>query len=152
MKEFDLYEPRQIDFSGLTIIGDWSIKVYTITLNEHFSSPKIQNTVMNSLDILLRKPKASVLPVHHNAFLIMHEAREGVWVLFSWWTGGEMLETEVRFVSFEQPTLLKPTPHDGHLICVWELEVVQHERAAWINYVLMNPRQPDFLKYQTDTL
>ncbi|MEM9894745.1 MAG: hypothetical protein AAF789_00120 [Bacteroidota bacterium] len=152
MEEFDLYKPRQIAYSGITRINDWVIKVYTITLHELFRSSQVYASIMNSLEEMLAKAFSSTLPTHRHAFLIVHEAREGVWVLLSWWTGGEMLETKVQFVSFDAPTLLKSTPHDGHLICVWELEIVQHERAAWIKHVLMNANEPQFLDYQNDIL
>ncbi|MEM8895024.1 MAG: hypothetical protein AAGC88_10635, partial [Bacteroidota bacterium] len=99
MAEFDLYKPRRIAYAGLTRIDDWAIKVYTITLHESFGSHQVRSTVMNRLEEMLAKAFSSALPTHRHVILILHEAREGVWVILSWWTGGEMLETEVRFVS-----------------------------------------------------
>ena len=151
--EFEPYTDRRIDFLGSQAIGDWKVKVYTITMNEHFQSKDTLNAALRSLDSeFIAQAKLSELPTHRHAFLITHEAREGVWILFSWWTGGEMVQTMVRFASYENPLGIYPSPHSGSLVCTWELEVYQHERAAWIRHVLKQSKAPDFMGYLNDGL
>jgi len=151
--EFDSYKDRRIDFLGVQTVEEWSVKLYTITLRERFQSHDTLNAVRKCLEAEFISPAScSTLPTHRHAFLIAHEAREGVWILFSWWTGGEMLETIVRFASYQEPLLICPSPYSGSLVCTWELEVYIHERAAWIRHVLKQSLSPDFINYQNDGL
>ena len=95
-------------------------------------------------------PEKTSLPVYQHAFLITHEAREGIWILLYWWTGGEMLNRSTWFASNENPEDLKHSPEDDRLVCVWELEIIQHERNAWVKHVLEKANQPDFAGYRED--
>ncbi len=153
MNEFKLYKPRKIDFHGIQKAGNWHIKVYTITVNEKFGSLLTLTTVIENLEeLFVKNANSSVLSTHRSAFVIIHEAKEGVWILFSWWTDGEMLATLVRFASFDHPTKIVPSPHEYALVCIWELEVYMHERKAWIQNVLMQASSPDFNGYLKDNL
>ena len=152
MAEFDPYSDRTIAFEGLQSIDDWQVKVYSISQHDRFQAAQSLHDVQAQLPTLLAAVKQSPLPLHRHAFVIVHEAREGIWVLLSWWTGGEMLETITRFVRYAAPEELLPSPHTGALVCVWELEVILHERQAWIRHVLSKAVEPDYARYQTDVL
>jgi len=153
MNEFDTYKDRRIDFQGLHITDGWAVKIYTITMHDQFKSQETLQAILEQLDSLfLAIPRQSKLPIHNHAFLMIHEAREGVWVLFSWWTGGEMIETEVFLASYTAPRVISKSPHPGALVCVWELEIIIHERQAWIKHVLQQAAQPNFSDYQKDVL
>ena len=153
MSEFETYKDRAIEFIGTHHVKDWWIKVYTITLHEKFKAEDTLKAVVKNLEnVFLKTANASNLLTHQHAFVIVHEGREGVWILFSWWTGGEMLETKVHFSSYKNPTIISPSPHSGALVCTWELEVFIHERKAWIQHVLRNSTNPDFKSYQNDSL
>lgn len=151
--EFDSYKERRIDFLGVQMVGEWNVKLYTITLHERFQSHDTLGLVRECMGTeFVPYASRSTLITHRHAFLIAHEAREGVWLLFSWWTGGEMLETIVRFASYKDPLVICPSPYSGSLVCTWELEVYLHERAAWIRHVLKQSLSPDFISYQSDGL
>ena len=153
MSEFDQYKGRNIKFQGLHITDGWALKIYTISMHEHFQSHTTLQSILSQLDSLfLSKARQSTLPTHHHAFLIIHEAREGVWILFNWWIGGEMIESEVFFSSYSTPRVISKNPHTGALVCVWELEVIIHERQAWITHVLKNASDPEFSNYQKDIM
>lgn len=147
---FEQYQPRRIAFHQLVEIEGWFVKIYTITNRPQFASSETLEAAITALPLCLSIPKTSDLPVYNVAFLIVHEAREGAWLLFSWWTGGEMLETEVYFASRAMPDHIQPSPHDGTLMCVWEMEVLWHERKAWIKHVLSQPDHPALLAYIND--
>jgi len=150
---FEAYKPRQILFDDWLHVAGWLVKVYTITINKHFSSKEILKNVKKHIPIWLKATENSNLPTYRNAFAIVHEAREGVWILLSWWTGGEMVETKVFFSSFEAPQIITNSPYNTNaLLCVWELEVFAHERASWIQNILLNSKEPDFQRYQLDVL
>lgn len=152
MAEFDQYKDRKIVYEGVQSTKGWNIKIYTITTKEKFEARDTLGAVIEKLPDEIARAEKSKIPLHKQAFLVIHEAREGVWILLSWWTGGEMIKTVVRFASFTNPKLINPSPHSGALICVWELEVFLHERKAWINHVLKKAENPDFRSYLNDVL
>ncbi|MEQ8238251.1 MAG: hypothetical protein RIA69_03520 [Cyclobacteriaceae bacterium] len=152
MKEFELYKSRNIDFRGVQKVDDWYVKVYTISIHKKFKSDITLDAVLKNSAAFINIPKNSKLPTYEQAFVIIHEAREGVWILFSWWTGGEMLETVVHFSSYLDPALIEPSPHPNSLVCTWELEVFIHERNAWIEHILKKAQKPDFKSYLNDVI
>ncbi len=151
--KFETYQPRTIRFESLVDIDGWQVKVYTITNLDTFSSESILHNGKGQLCNWLRQVENSELPTYKQAFLIVHEAREGVWILLNWWTGGEMIESKVFFSNFDTPKRIEDSPYNtSSLLCVWELEVFAHERASWIAHILNKPSSPDFLAYQNDIL
>ena len=150
---FEPYRPRVIHFDQWVHHDDWTVKVYTISVHDTFASHALRTQVLTQLPTWLKAANSSDLPVYQQAFLILHEAREGVWILFNWWTGGEMIQTKVYFSNFDAPEVITDSPYaTSSLLCVWELEVFAHERAAWIRHVLQNANVPDFASYKKDVL
>lgn len=150
---FETYKSRAITFDRCMGINDWMVKVYTITNKSKFGSEGILRNCKTHLPAWLKGVENSTLPVYKHAFLIVHEAREGAWILLNWWTGGEMIETKVFFSSFDAPSTIKDSPYSTNaLLCVWELEVFAHERASWIEHILSKADHPDYTAYANDTL
>jgi len=145
---FEPYAPRAIYFVDTFQAGDWHVKVYQQTKNEQFSAQKTFDQVLKHLDEWVTIPERTSLPVYQHAFVIVHEAREGVWILLFWWTGGEMLNRSTWFASYNEPVRLLHQPESDRLVCVWELEIVLHERKAWIDHILCNAHNPDFEGYR----
>jgi hypothetical protein len=150
---FETYRSRKIEFRKLLTVNGWNVKVYSITLNSNFQSLKILEKIEHELPMFLTAAYESTLPTYKIAFLIAHEAREGVWILINWWTGGEMIETKVYFVNYNDPHLIKESPYSSNsLLCVWELEIFAHERKSWINSILKNSSTPDYKQYLNDVI
>ncbi|MEN1786141.1 MAG: hypothetical protein AAGF77_13540 [Bacteroidota bacterium] len=150
---FEPYKDRSIQFHNWINIKDWNIKVYTISHQAHFSASGILKKALEQLPHWITAIEASPLPTYRNAFLIVHEAREGVWILLNWWTGGEMIETKVYLSSYSNPETIVDSPYNiNGLLCVWELEVFAHERSAWIENILKKATDPDFNGYHKTVL
>lgn len=150
--EIGQYQPRKISFEKLIILNQWYIKVYTITCKQTFQSHEALNSSIESLNEWTETSSVSGLPVYKIGFLIVHEAREGCCIIFNWWTGGEMLESKVFFSTYQNPRLIKKSTHPGHLVCVWELEIIEHEKNAWIKHILSISKLPRPDAYLKDTL
>ncbi|MCK8521783.1 hypothetical protein M0D21_09385 [Aquimarina sp. D1M17] len=151
--EFEIYKPRSILFNELFMVENWAVKIYQITNKTKFTSSNIYKNVIHHLPAWLKQLENSRLPIYKHAFLIVHEAREGIWILLNWWTGGEMIETKVFFSNFENPAVITNSPYNTNsLLCVWELEVFAHERISWIENVLKKAETPDFIGYSNDVL
>ncbi len=150
---FETYKPRKIEFQKTVTIDDCKIKVYTITNRIEFESTQILENSLNKLPDWISDIKNSNLPTYNTAFLIVHEAREGVLILLNWWTGENMIETKVYFADFKSPEEINVYPyHPKALVCIWELEIFTHERKAWIEHVLLQTDNPDFENYLNDHL
>ncbi len=150
-KDFEKYKPRRIEFAELLRVGDWDIKIYTITTKRKFCSVMALENIEKLMPAWIEELEESNLLNHKIAFLIVHEAREGIWVLFNWWTGREMIDSKVYFSEFGKSEKLIPTPFESNaLICIWELEVFAHERKAWIENILVD--KPNLEAYLSDTL
>lgn len=148
---FTHYKDRSISYIDTLLIKDCSIKIYTISFRTEFKAISTLNEVLKEVEQWVDLLADSHLPTHKNAFLIVHEAREGTIILFNWWTGENMIETKLFYASFETPNRIEPSLFNSkQLVCIWELEVFFHERNAWIKHVLSNRVKADFEAYQKD--
>ena len=151
--DLETYRPRKINFNDWFSMNDWAVKIYTITMKDTYNSHEILKNVKKHIPIWLDAIEQSDMPTYKQAFIIVHEAREGVWILINWWTGGEMIETKVHFSYYSTPEVITDSPYQtSSLLCVWELEVFAHERKSWIKNVLQNAHSPDFDNYKIDVL
>ncbi|MGH1366751.1 MAG: hypothetical protein ACRBF0_24545 [Calditrichia bacterium] len=149
--KFEQYRDRRISFLKLAPIGNWQVKVYGITMHEAFSLFDVVEKALEMLPKWLPAKDNPELPVYDVAWLIAHEGREGVWLLLNWWVGGEMMETVVYFASYDTPDRITASPYQKNaLLCVWELQVISHERHAWIKHILKKAEKPDFTGYLED--
>lgn len=145
---FRSYQERNCRLYELVALGNWVVKVYTITAKPAFGSVEVLQHVKANLSSLLEEARE-----HHNsAFLIIHEGTDGVWSLLNWWTGKEMLRTKTYFTSFQEKDKMTLLPGGGSMACVWELPVFMHERNAWVKHILKNASSPDFENYYKDIL
>jgi len=150
---FEQFKQRAIKFDGLIKVRDWSVKLYTITNRKNFESVDILSNVKLNLPSILKYTEVLNLDLYNIGFLMLHEGREGVWIIFSWWVDGEIVQSKVLFSEFHKPNVITDSPYaPSSLICVWELEVVAYERAAWIKHILLNADKPLFDDYLTDVL
>ncbi|MBX2845932.1 MAG: hypothetical protein KTR13_06915 [Saprospiraceae bacterium] len=150
---FETYKPRAIQPVEAMRVNGWTVKIYTITNKSTYSSWQVLAAAERLLLEWTTQADNNKHQVHKHAFLILHEAREGVWLLFNWWTGGEMIDTKVYFAHYDHPETIQASPYNSHaLVCVWELQVFTHERQAWIKHILQKAKQPDFNSYSQDVI
>ena len=146
-----MYKKRNIHFKELISFSAWSIKAYTISENE-FASWVTYDAAKKLLPIWVEQLN-SFNPKHENiSFIILHEGSEGVFILVNTWVGNNMLQTHIFLSKYEDPTHFEKISGDGLSACVWEFEVMNHERNAWTQYVLKNADKPDYKSYLNDTL
>lgn len=150
-KEFEPYQDRKIEYINNIFADDICVKVYTITNRKQFEADITYNKTLELLPKWIKNIQKSTIPTHRNAFLIIHEAREGTLILLSWFTGENMIETNIYYADFENPSEINPSIYkEKQLVCIWELEVFWHERKAWIKHILSNADNPDFKNYQKE--
>ena len=153
------YQARPIRFIRLTEFNEWRIKVYGISAHREFPDFEIVKAAEKLAKEKLPIPSVwSAAPGSEHtiaedrygvAILIVHEGREGNFVLLSWWVGENMLQHHVYYAPASPPFTFAYLSPTGLMACVWELAVLAFERQAWINTVLANPSGPDLEAYLT---
>ena len=151
------YQARPIRFLRLAELGGWRVKVYGISSQRERPDPAFVKAAEHlAAERLPSPPVWSAAPGegpavsedrYGVAILIVHEGREGGFVLVSWWAGENMLHHHVYFASAGPPFFFEYLSPSGLAACAWELYVLGFERQAWIDTVLANPSGPDLDAY-----
>lgn len=82
-----------------------------------------------------REAAADLVPDGAYSFTIAHDAQASALGLVYWWAHENELLHRVLVAPHGDPAAL--VIHDGpEMACVWELEVVDFERRAWLRHVL----------------
>ncbi|MEL7120665.1 MAG: hypothetical protein AAFO07_14535 [Bacteroidota bacterium] len=122
------YQPRAINFIEIfSIDPSWKLKVYFINDEGELLKEKYEG--IKSLIPEWLKMENSFDNKHDSiGFLIIHKAKEGFFYLINWWVGRNMLNGQIFFSPYEHPTTYHHISGDGLISCVWEMEVINHER------------------------
>jgi hypothetical protein len=117
------YEPRSISLVG----RDGPLKHYGIALHDRVPQP--------ALVAATRRVAREVIPQGAYGFTIAHDAATAGLGLVYWWANENELHQRVFASPLGDPGALEPAGGTG-MACVWELEVIDFERRAWLNDVL----------------
>jgi hypothetical protein len=117
------YEPRTISY----LDRDERFKHYGIALHDRVPRP--------ALAAATRKAASEVVPDGAVGFTIAHDGATAGLALVYWWDNEN--EIHHRFFSSSFDDLGNLSPYDGTgFSCVWEMEVIDFERRAWLEDVL----------------
>jgi hypothetical protein len=128
-------------------VAGWRLKQYamTVTPEDHLDPRLLSAAVALAASAL---PAAAT--THGVGFLLTHQARPACFLLLDWWHDGYDLKQRYYTSPLDHPDDLVELCGDA-VGCVWELEVLLHERASWIEHVL-NGEADDFQAYLHDVL
>ncbi|MFK7953828.1 MAG: hypothetical protein AB8B73_13365 [Ekhidna sp.] len=146
------YQSRKIRFKELLKVEDWHIKVYTVSIDGSFNHSLFYENVKNSLTDWLQSKNSFNSVNNKVGFLILHPATEGIFSIISWWVGGNMLNSNVYLSAYGDHNRFNKISGDGLGPCVWELEVINHERLSWIKHFLKAESKPDLDAYLKDVI
>ena len=146
------YKTRKIRFKELIEIGDWKVKVYTISKIGDFDHSHFYNNVLSQLSVWLETKNSFDSSNDKIAFLILHSGTEGIFSLINWWVGKNMLNTNIFMTNPERPNEFSKISGDGLAPCVWELEIINHERISWTNNILKQVVNPNYDNYLSDVI
>lgn len=123
-----MYEPRTIRFIRREELGDWRLKVYGIGTHAPDARPEFVDATVEAA--------ITVLPDGGGAgFVIAHDARSAGLGIVYWWENENEIHRRFFASPLDDPAALEPFDGTG-LGCVWELEVINFERRAWLEDVL----------------
>jgi hypothetical protein len=124
------YQPRTTRLVSLHSCLDWKLKVYEICFADvSIPSEQIEQTLafVDQNVPWLRCPGHSP----RAGFVLVHRGRDAMWLMVHLWQADIL--SQFAFQSpLSNPVDFTPLRSDGFCGCVWELEVVSHERDAWI--------------------
>lgn len=136
---------RPIRFAGLERIGGWQLKLYTIATHGQTARTELVGETMR------RVPEILPMPAHADdrygiGFVIVHDAMTASIALYYWWQSFNELHQRVYVGPKEDPRAMRQIPNQT-AGCVWELEVIDFERRAWLADVLAHPAGPSVERY-----
>jgi hypothetical protein len=131
------------------------IKPYHVTREpDAVLAPDIVSAAYVMAGQLLAPPDEEMPPA---SWLVLHEGRSAMYLCVYDWVWGNAIE--VVSAAAGEPYFGCPDDDLTHFVantrilagCVWELTVLEHERAAWVRHVLA-PDEPDLPSYLADTM
>jgi hypothetical protein len=141
------YQQRKIAFLELHSIDDWTFKIYSICKEESVFDSSIFENVKGQISNWIEVNFNVELPTQKIGFVIIHQAREGVFVILNWWVDQVMLQSHVFFSDFQDLYLFKPYKYSNIIACIWELEIMNFEKNAWVESVLKQDDENSISSY-----
>jgi hypothetical protein len=133
------YAPRHIEFRGQRRFRGWRLKVYSIALTSAPVDLAEFETAFQAAELSLPDPDAeSGRP--GLGILIAHQGKTGDYTVLGWWNHENELPLQI-WVRRSRSEGWRPA-EAGESVCVWDLQVIWHERQAWISAMLA-PAGPD---------
>ena len=146
------YKARRIQFRETVNLNEWQIKIYIIVKIGEFSHPEFYKNVLEQLPNWLTLENKFDSSNDKIGFLILHAGTEGIFSLINWWVGKNMLNTNIFITKPDRPNEFVKISGNGLAPCIWELDIIDHERTSWINNVLKQNSSPNYDKYLSDTI
>lgn len=119
------YEPRRIAFLG----REDRVKHYGIAVGGGQARPALTDAT--------RRAAARTIPPGAVGFTIAHDAAAAALAIAYWWANENEIHARYFSAPADDPAALVPVKDTG-MACVWELEVIDFERRAWLHDVLEN--------------
>tara|TARA_R110002051_G_scaffold324223_1_gene420543 strand:+ start:880 stop:1341 length:462 start_codon:yes stop_codon:yes gene_type:complete len=146
------YKARKIQFREIFEIQDWKIKVYTISKIGEFNHPTFYQNALKKLPKWINMDNGFDSSNDKIAFLILHSGTEGIFSLINWWVGKNMLNTNIFMTDPKKLNEFKKISGNGLAPCIWELEIINHERISWTNNILKIEPNIDLRTYLEDVI
>lgn len=144
--QFKPYKRRSIRFLDTVDFKDWKMKVYSISAKREYVAPGLAEMAKTIVTDVL--PEQAVTDQHYGlGFVMLHEGLDGNYIVTNWWEGENMLCNQIWAAPAEDPYAFRSFADTGIISCVWELEVLYHEKKAWIQAMLDNESGPDAETY-----
>jgi hypothetical protein len=143
------YNARPIKFIELFNQNDIWFKLYSISNRNPIATPEsILSVKENSLSMYYAMDDQG-LSTYNIATVVVHEVKEGLMAIISRWIDENMLQTQV-YLKKDQSNEFELFSRNGINTCVWELQILWHERNAWVKHVLSRNENPNFTDYCKD--
>jgi hypothetical protein len=131
------YEPRHVSF----LAREGRLKHYGIAFTGDAPRPELAAAT--------RRVAAQVVPPGAYGFTIAHDAATAGLAIVYWWANENEIHKRTFAAPLDDPGALEPA--DGTaMACVWELEVIEFERRAWLEDVLKDGDPERYLERELE--
>jgi hypothetical protein len=141
-----MYRNRLTWLIGVREVVGWQLKVYGISASGEWIANNVVEAALSHVADNVPWPDREDV---RYGFVTIHAGEDSVWLLVDIWMD-EILRHFLYAATDSSQPQFKPGPRDGTTACVWELQVIRHERDAWVEHVLSKPATPDFEGYLLD--
>jgi hypothetical protein len=155
------YRTRRVRFAGLALSACGTLKLYTISADHTTPDETTITAALHVAHAYLAAPAKAMhvagvhwhaLPSHAAGALIVHRGADATFAVLDWWVGTNMLRHHVWAAPNDRATAFASLAGSDVAMCVWELAVIQHERAAWLRHVFTPHGTGDLDAYLADTI
>ncbi|MEO3770324.1 hypothetical protein [Micromonospora sp. B9E7] len=149
------FRDKDLSTPGPVTVDGRQLKRYHIDQAEQRIESEVEKAAYDLLPALLTDVVDDGTPAA--GWVVLHRGADtGAYLLAYTWVWDNAVE--VRVAAAGQPALACPDDDPTHFVevgrpavgCVWELAVLEHERAAWVRHMLA-PETPDLAAYLDDT-
>ncbi len=138
---YEPYSSRPTHFLDVETVGDYRLKVYSITHgSQTFQRHDFAEGWNQAMAELPTPAEAEGRPAV--GFVILHQGKTGHYLILCWWDRENELPTRV-FIRDESGWR---AARGGESFCVWDLKVMWREREAYVRTVLAGKSVDEYLK------
>jgi hypothetical protein len=145
------YAPRPITFRGVREPNGWRLKLYTISHDAALVEPAEFADGLALAEAALPSP-ARRADRPGLGVLVAHRGASASYVVLGWWDRENELPVRIfiRETGAGADAAGWRPARDGESFCVWDLQVLWHEREAYVETMLVP--EPDPAAYLARTL
>lgn len=127
------YKPRQMRFDKERRIGNFRIKVYTVTLEGRDLEWAIYDQGLKAAEKALPSPPTTEKRPGVG-FAICHQGKVMHYIVLCWWDNENELVTRVFVCKADGISEWREAESES--FCVWDLEIMWFERNAYVETVM----------------
>lgn len=138
----DTYAPRYMTRLADIRAGDLTLKVYWIDAHgAHAPPPALLEAAAAATRATLREAASAEGEAQGQGFAVLHRGDQGTWLLMDWWAHGDILCQRLARAD-PGTTGFVAMDHRPLMACVWEMQVIEAERRAWIDHMMTGTPEP----------
>lgn len=142
------FKKRAVSYLGLHEFNDWKFKIYSLKYDETRIIPDIEKIIKSKLPNWVKeKTQINSFPNYKIGTVIIHEAKDCVLTIVNWWVYENVIQNHVYFSELDSPNDIEDYSNKGVQFCVWEMNIIWHERNLWVEHILKKSEKPDWKSY-----
>ncbi|MBP2314301.1 hypothetical protein [Azospirillum soli] len=135
------YEPRRLTADPVLEVGGFRLKPYRIAFPDPAAEQAVQAHDLRRMLAAAVAPESD--PNYHGlGFAVLHQARDGIYLLVGRWYAGNNLQSESYQVTVDGAggvSLVRLKL----FACIWEMAVYGFERDSWVATTMASGRGVD---------
>lgn len=141
------FAPRPVTFRGVIDCAGYQLKSYSIVCGDVALDESVYEEGMKLVERALPQP---AIDRHRPGlgFVIFHQGEGVHYLVLAWWDQVNEMPLHVWVHTFEPETQWREA-QGGESVCVWDLEVIAHERTCYVEEILSKADAPDFDAYRS---